>query len=176
MQDAFSITQSLGFSYILIDSLCIIQDCNEDWKKEAVRMGTVYTNAVCTIASTGSTSSEGGCFHARSTLSLLPCKVGTSSPDSHSPKWIYARRDDVFDFQRNVDRSPLNTRAWVQQERLFSRTTDPPFRRRDDILGVLSKIGVRADSQRLRFQTISGRFPGHLYPRHRTISQHPRRD
>ncbi len=121
MQDAFLITQRLGFSYIWIDSLCIIQDCHEDWKKEAVRMGTVYSHAVCTIASTGSTSSNGGCFHDRSTLSLLPCKVGASSPDSHVPKWIYARRDDVFDFQRNVDRSPLNTRAWVQQERLFSR-------------------------------------------------------
>lgn len=121
MQDAFSITLSLGFSYIWIDSLCIIQDCNEDWKKEAVRMGTVYSNAVCTIASTGSASSNGGCFHDRSTLSLLPCKVGASSLGSHSPKWIYARRDDVLDFQRNVDRSPLNTRAWVQQERLFSR-------------------------------------------------------
>ena len=121
MQDAFSITQSLGFSYIWIDSLCIIQDRSEDWKKEAVRMGTVYSHAVCTIASTGSTSSNGGCFHDRSTLSLLPCKVGISSLDSSSPKWIYARRDDVSDYQRNVDRSPLNTRAWVQQERLFSR-------------------------------------------------------
>lgn len=98
-----------------------IQGWREDWEKEAARMGAVYSNAVCTIASTGSTSSAGGCFHDRSTLSLPPCKIGASSLDTSLSKWIYARRDDVFDFQRNVDRSPLNTRAWVQQERLFSR-------------------------------------------------------
>ena len=121
MQDAFSITRNLGFYYIWIDSLCIIQDCNEDWAKEAVRMGAVYSNAVCTIASTGSASSTGGCFHGRSTLSLKPCKIGVSSLDSLLPEWIYACRDDVFDFQRNVDRSPLSIRAWVQQERLLSR-------------------------------------------------------
>lgn len=98
-----------------------IQGWREDWEKEAARMGAVYSNAVCTIASTGSTSSAGGCFHDRSTLSLPPCKIGASSLDTSLSKWIYARRDDVFDFQRNVDRSPLNKRAWVQQERLFSR-------------------------------------------------------
>jgi hypothetical protein len=38
-----------------------------------------------------------------------------------SPQWIYARRDDVFDFELNVDQAPLNTRGWVMQERLLSR-------------------------------------------------------
>ncbi|RMZ69982.1 tol [Pyrenophora seminiperda CCB06] len=134
MQDAITTTISLGFSYIWIDSLCIIQrdDKGEevgetaeiwktDWRTEARKMGSVYSGAACTIASTGSSTSTGGCFHSRSPMSLEPCKIGVSSVDALSPHWIYARRDDVFDFDRNVDQAPLNTRSWVMQERLLSR-------------------------------------------------------
>ncbi|KAI1342283.1 heterokaryon incompatibility protein-domain-containing protein [Xylariaceae sp. FL0016] len=129
MQDAIITTLALGYSYIWIDCLCIIQKdettedrfWREDWAAEAKKMGGVYSGAACTIASTGSSSSNGGCFHERSCLSLKPCKIGVSSPDDPSPSWIYARQDDVFDFERNVDLAPLNTRGWVMQERLLSR-------------------------------------------------------
>jgi hypothetical protein len=121
LQDAIFVTQSLGYSYIWIDSLCIVQDSTADWKKEAKRMGSVYSGAVCTISSTGSASSMGGCFKKRDILNLKPCKIAVSSPDSVLPAWLYAQQDDVFDFERYVDKSPLNTRAWVLQERLLSR-------------------------------------------------------
>ena len=121
LKDAITITHRLGFSYVWIDSLCIIQGCEEDWTKETNRMGDVYDGAACTIASTGSSSSAGGCFHSRDCLSLQSCKIGVSSLDEMHPSWIYARRDDVSDFERNVDRSPLNARAWFLQERLLSR-------------------------------------------------------
>lgn len=134
IQDAITCTISLGFSYIWIDSLCIIQKDDSgqetgedadrwkaDWETEAKKMGSVYSGAACTIASTASPSSTCGCFHKRSPASLKPCKVGVSSPDALSPEWIYARRDDIFDFERGVDLAPLNTRGWVMQERLLSR-------------------------------------------------------
>ncbi|KAI0802136.1 heterokaryon incompatibility protein-domain-containing protein [Xylaria sp. FL0064] len=112
MQDAITTTLSLGtFSYIWIDSLCIIQKderglngdgaWKRDWEIEAKKMGGVYSGAALTIASTGSTCSDGGCFHTRRTQSLRP--------------------DDIFDFERNVNLAPLNTRGWVTQERLLSR-------------------------------------------------------
>jgi len=84
-------------------------------------MGSVYSAAALTIASTAPTTSTGGCFHSRSLTSLRPCKIGVSSPDVLSPDWIYARWDDVFDFERSVDLAALNTRGWVVQERLLSR-------------------------------------------------------
>ena len=134
MQHAITITIALGFSYIWIDSLCIIQedrngretgeisnDWKADWSAEAKKMGSVYSGAACTIASTGSASSAGGCFHSRSQTSLRPCRIGVSSPDALSPRWVYARRDDIFSFERGVDLAPLNTRGWVMQERLLSR-------------------------------------------------------
>ncbi|KAF4627161.1 hypothetical protein G7Y89_g10996 [Cudoniella acicularis] len=121
MQHAVEITQRLGFSYLWIDSLCIIQDSKEDWVKESARMGSVYSGAFCTIASTGSSSGDGGCFHERNCLSLRPCRIGVSSPKALLPNWIWARRDDILDFERSIDISPLNKRAWVLQERLLSR-------------------------------------------------------
>jgi hypothetical protein len=121
MKHAVRITRSLGYLYLWIDSLCIIQDSFEDWKAEAAKMGDVYAGAVCTIASTGSPSSEGGCFHERKTLSMRPCEIGVSSLGELLPAWIYIRRDDLSDFRRGVDRAILNTRGWVLQERLLSR-------------------------------------------------------
>ncbi|KAJ3563321.1 hypothetical protein NPX13_g8244 [Xylaria arbuscula] len=132
MQDAIIATLTLAISpYIWIDSLCIIQkderEDNEDmtwksdWDIEARKMGGVYSGAVLTIASTGSSSSDGGCFHARNTQSLRPVKIGVSSLNSPDAEWIFARADDVFDFERNVNLAPLNTRGWVMQERLLSR-------------------------------------------------------
>lgn len=120
IQDAVLITKRLGYSYIWIDSLCIIQDSREDWSEESTKMGSVYAGAVCTIASTGSNSGDGGCFHKRNCLSLQPCKIGVHSHDADSTGAIHIQQDDVFDFQRGVDKSPLNRRGWVFQERLLS--------------------------------------------------------
>ncbi|MBE3049370.1 HET domain-containing protein, partial [Candidatus Bathyarchaeota archaeon] len=36
--DAISIVRSCGLRYIWVDSLCIIQDCPEDWEREASRI------------------------------------------------------------------------------------------------------------------------------------------
>ncbi|KAI0521308.1 heterokaryon incompatibility protein-domain-containing protein [Xylaria bambusicola] len=132
IQDAITTTLCLGISsYIWIDSLCIIQrDEREpngdrtwelDWEAEARKMGGVYSGATLTIASTGSSSSDGGCFHSRNTRSLRPVKIGVSSRTSPDADWIFARTDDIFDFERNVNLAPLNTRGWVMQERLLSR-------------------------------------------------------
>ncbi|KAF2738918.1 HET-domain-containing protein, partial [Polyplosphaeria fusca] len=64
-QDAVKTTAMLGYRYIWIDSLCIIQDSSEDWKAEAAKMGAVYRHSVCTLAALGSSSSQGGCFKYR---------------------------------------------------------------------------------------------------------------
>ena len=49
-QDSLVITRCLGLRYIWIDSLCIIQDSEEDFEVQCARMGQVYLNAACTIA------------------------------------------------------------------------------------------------------------------------------
>src|SRR2546423_4077132 len=120
MQHEALIIRGLGFSYLWIDSVCIIQNSMDDWETETAKMGDVYAGAVCAIASTGSSSSKGGYFHKRKTFGLPPSEIGSSPSRGPLPKWIYICRDDLFDFRRSVDRSPLNKSGWVLQERLLS--------------------------------------------------------
>lgn len=47
--DAVETCRKLGIRYVWIDSLCIIQDSSEDWKREAQMMHKVYKNAEVTI-------------------------------------------------------------------------------------------------------------------------------
>ncbi|KAH8727761.1 heterokaryon incompatibility protein-domain-containing protein [Phaeosphaeriaceae sp. PMI808] len=49
-KDAIEVTRDLGAQYLWIDSLCIIQDNEEDWAFEANQMGRIFENALCTIA------------------------------------------------------------------------------------------------------------------------------
>jgi hypothetical protein len=57
-QDALFTTANLGFQYIWIDSLCIVQDDPEDWKRESAVMHEIYKNASCNISASGSTEEE----------------------------------------------------------------------------------------------------------------------
>jgi hypothetical protein len=48
-QEAIIIVRALGLRYLWIDSLCIIQDDDEDWEVQAARMAFIYENAYLTI-------------------------------------------------------------------------------------------------------------------------------
>ncbi|KAF2446745.1 HET-domain-containing protein, partial [Karstenula rhodostoma CBS 690.94] len=58
--DAMKITRALGLRYIWIDSLCIIQDDEQDWQHEAMRMAEVYRGSYLNIAAIDSLNCNGG--------------------------------------------------------------------------------------------------------------------
>ena len=64
-KDAIAVTKSVGCQWIWIDSLCIIQDDEADWKEQAARMADIYSNSYLNIAATLSGSSYGSCFADR---------------------------------------------------------------------------------------------------------------
>ena len=73
-RDAVRITRMLNIQYLWIDSLCIIQDDDEDWEKEAAVMGFVYANAYLTISASSSKDDASGCFptdEARKAISFV---------------------------------------------------------------------------------------------------------
>ncbi|KAI0469250.1 hypothetical protein F4859DRAFT_487482 [Xylaria cf. heliscus] len=113
-QDAVRTTRSLGLRYLWIDSLCIIQDDEEDWRRESKRMGDVYSSAYVTIAACSSRSSSDGFLVDRPSRNCATI-VGSDGP-------IYLA-EAVDDFERDVEKSVLNTRGWVLQERALSRRT-----------------------------------------------------
>ncbi|TVY14632.1 hypothetical protein LARI1_G007897 [Lachnellula arida] len=64
-RDACIATRKLGYQYVWIDSLCIIQDLKEDWEHESALMGDIYTKASLTLAAAAAKSSDGGMFDTR---------------------------------------------------------------------------------------------------------------
>jgi hypothetical protein len=87
-QDAIIITNNLGYRYIWIDSLCIIQNDHQDWELESKNMASIYQNSILTIAASKSKDGDGGCF--ASTPDLPGNEV--PHPYTKSPTRIFYRR------------------------------------------------------------------------------------
>lgn len=60
-KDAIRITRDLGYRYLWIDSLCIVQDDRDDWAREAQNMPDIYGASTLTIAALSSADGFGGC-------------------------------------------------------------------------------------------------------------------
>lgn len=116
-RDAVLITRSLGFAYLWIDSLCIIQDDPKDWETESSRMADVYGRSTLTIAASSSKNSSIGCFFPREPIPSIALNYPSESPLARS---IYIRKPLPI-FQDAVNQGPLNRRAWTFQERWLSR-------------------------------------------------------
>ncbi|WKT51091.1 hypothetical protein QSH57_016061 [Fusarium oxysporum f. sp. vasinfectum] len=115
-QEAIKVTRALKISYLWIDSLCIIQDDPEDWRREAARMGQVFSNAYCTIAATSAAASNEGFL----TPKLNSALSATVEPPEGGLLHISEFMENC---NRDLELAPLNTRGWVMQERALSRRT-----------------------------------------------------
>lgn len=100
----------LGFRYLWIDPLCIIEDSLSDWLHEAGRMAPVYRNADLTIAAPASSGSQGGLFFGPSPTTHIAL-------DRHSTLHTRFERD----FKDEVICSPLASYGWTLQEAVLSR-------------------------------------------------------
>jgi len=117
-QEAVIAVRKLGYSYIWIDSLCIIQDSKEDWEREAQIMGDIYRNSILTIAATASKNGDEGCFRIRNTLRERPCLLWD---DDECSMLVDLKENDIVKcYRQEVNNGPLNKRAWVLQERVLS--------------------------------------------------------
>jgi hypothetical protein len=114
-QDAVTVTRELDVPYLWIDSLCIIQyeDAGKDWKREFRRMEGVFFQAYCTIAATGAADSN-ACFLERDLRTSHVYVRDVSGSE------LYVS-NDIDDFDEDVGKAKLNTRAWVMQEAVLSR-------------------------------------------------------
>ncbi|KAH7918660.1 HET-domain-containing protein [Leucogyrophana mollusca] len=117
-RDAILITRRLGYQYLWIDSLCIIQNSPSDWRSSSAIMGEIYANSICTIAALTARNSHEGCFfdHARNPLFFRPCRIRDN--------WYVRANSNVgIDLRVGLSPLPLHTRAWVVQERILAPRT-----------------------------------------------------
>lgn len=120
--DAAIITAKLGFKYLWIDSLCIIQDSDLDTTREIPTMGGVYGRAVLTIAAIGAENSHGGCFTTRNPLSLVPALLRDGDSSTRDQVWAWNQQLQGPSAEGKL-RPPLHKRGWVVQERALAPRT-----------------------------------------------------
>ena len=118
-QDAITVCQQLGIRYLWIDSLCIIQDQELDWRREIAAMGEVYSNALCNIEAADAVDVFGRLFFSRNPTRITPLPVLLQSQqDDPSPFFLI---DLSVQLENDKNTVPLLKRAWVLQEQLLSK-------------------------------------------------------
>ncbi|RTE79428.1 hypothetical protein BHE90_006093 [Fusarium euwallaceae] len=118
--ESIAITQQLGIRYIWIDSLCIIQDDLDDWRREAARMKDIYAGSSITISASDARDSTQGCFvdpenfDSRGTHIV---QLSIVTPNNDLPLLVQVHEGDV---RNRAETSVLSTRGWSLQEKLLS--------------------------------------------------------
>ena len=138
IQDAIVITLKLGFGYIWIDSICIIQDSVEDWERVCRSMAAIYSNSACTLAASAADNDNDGCL-VRKDIDAIGW-IGLELPypeacdlisnriicDQKWPTRIYTTAKEVIlhpvmqDPRSLIESGPLSKRGWCLQERLLA--------------------------------------------------------
>jgi len=122
-QDTIQFSRKLGVKFIWIDTLCIIQDDEQDWREQAAEMASIYSRAYLTLAATSSKDMNGGLFGT-----ILPQYEGKGINfviDDNIIK-IYARQrlphlEADLNATSKAQEMPLLERGWILQERLLSQ-------------------------------------------------------
>jgi hypothetical protein len=121
LREAILFTRKLGFRYLWIDALCIIQDDADDWAEQAASMIDVYGTSTITLSATSSYDCDHGLF-ARMSESGVP--VGRyyhpGQDAGHGTIFLDPQGPEApFDLNKEF----LSTRGWAFQERLVSPRT-----------------------------------------------------
>ncbi|KAH7253100.1 heterokaryon incompatibility protein-domain-containing protein [Fusarium solani] len=150
--DAIRVARALGFRYIWIDSLCIIQDSSEDWEKEAVKMASVYGRTSCNISYVCPPSSDRG-QHLRDPRVDLPCKLRLSHPqtskDDPGPAELVVQYfpgflREYWSPTSHKEEWPILSRAWTFDDELYGQAKrNPESKMQTHALFAASGAGTR---------------------------------
>ncbi|KAH8817197.1 heterokaryon incompatibility protein-domain-containing protein, partial [Xylogone sp. PMI_703] len=112
IRDAIDLVRRLGYQYLWIDRLCIVQDSPRSWKLNAYNMDVIYGNAFLTICAADGDSTAG---------------LRAMRPESHNADQLGATVQPGLSLlvtrppEMHIRTSQWNERAWTFQERLLSK-------------------------------------------------------
>ncbi|KAN0090058.1 Heterokaryon incompatibility protein (HET) domain containing protein [Hyaloscypha variabilis] len=104
-QDAIIIARKLGYKYLWVDSLCIIQDSTDDWNTEASKMQQYYKGSSANIVAAAAKNPAYGIF---------------DSADRLREKILYSHMGCGLSQEFEYRRIFVEERAWTLQEELIS--------------------------------------------------------
>ena len=117
-RDAVNVVRAMGFRYLWIDSICIIQGDAEDWARECGRMAQVYEDSAFTIAACAASSPADSLMPSGNSIDRSPCifeKEGITFVASLDN--MIENGDMSMPREQN---SVISTRGWCFQERLLA--------------------------------------------------------
>ncbi len=134
IRDAIYVTRTLGFQYLWADSLCIIQDSDEDKLHEIGRMHVIYRYAYFTIIAASAERVSDGFLQSRRAnhdiaLPFLcptrPPASGDSVEDTPQVGEVRATSLDITDYGTVMSGGdsagePIHKRGWCLQELYMS--------------------------------------------------------
>lgn len=114
-QQGIQVAEELGYKYIWIDALCIIQDDIQDWLDQSSLVPQIYGNADITIVAGRSHDARDGFLEPTYAAGVPAAAIPYQSSNSPSPAscWVGPRR--------NHEIGPANERGWCYQEALVAR-------------------------------------------------------
>lgn len=124
-QQAVTATRNLGYRYLWLDALCIVQDSLQDWERESQKMGIVYSQAVVTIAATESRGVHDGFFNHQSCSEISPSwrtmvVRGFTTRRKPTELLLYEKTCPSVNPATDMATGALAQRAWACQERILS--------------------------------------------------------
>jgi hypothetical protein len=113
-KDILTFTKGLGYEFLWIDALCIIQDDESDKSNQIFNMHLIYRYCDVVIAVVHSNSIEKPCF---SSISPEVAEIPLLRTDTSGT--LRLRRPFKHPQMRSVNEFPLLTRGWTLQELLL---------------------------------------------------------
>ncbi|EIW52284.1 HET-domain-containing protein [Trametes versicolor FP-101664 SS1] len=130
IRDAIYVTHTLRFWWLWIDSLCIVQDSDEDKRHEIGRMHHIYRYAHLTIMAASANGAEEGFLQQRPRRLIDLALPFICPPHSRAPDDVLLARPQVGQVYLasthtanrwySDDLGSMSTRAWCLQEYLMS--------------------------------------------------------
>lgn len=113
IQDAVKFTRKLGFRYLWIDALCILQDSTDDKRVEINKMGKIYKNSTITISASNAENVHKGFLRSRHLDQ--GCVLPLCLPNNFMGEIGVVKSSSLW-----WDDCPLSKRSWTLQEDLLS--------------------------------------------------------
>lgn len=111
-QDFVRVAQILKIRYVWIDSLCVLQDSEGDWRKEFEYIDLIYSHAWCTVSALEPNHARAGIFGD----TILAGTVDpTDGETSRTPTGT-----NLSEWKERFRTAALNRRGWTVQERELS--------------------------------------------------------
>ncbi|KAF5027404.1 hypothetical protein F66182_481 [Fusarium sp. NRRL 66182] len=128
IRDAIQLTRLLGFRYLWIDAICIIQSQEgdeylDDWNNEAPRIGSYYLHSHCLLSASGASDSSEGLFMEPTALryQLKTCALAFDKEKAeYICRGVSIPEPNLSSHWHN---NALRERGWCLQEEILSPRT-----------------------------------------------------